>query len=88
MESVQSTHACMLPAPLFCSVYYSLFISIAVVQSALYPVIGPLWCGQGTVPHTTLSDLLPTDVLLSPIHAEVPVGAGEETVKHVQCTNQ
>ena len=37
--------------------------------------MGPLWCGQGTVPHTTLSDLLPTDVLLSPIHVGAPVEA-------------
>ena len=41
--------------------------------------MGPLLCGQGTVLHTTLSDLLPTDVLVSPIHAGAPVGAGEET---------
>ena len=39
--------------------------------------MGPLCCGQGTVPHTTLSDLLSTDVLVSPPGA--PVGAGEET---------
>ena len=48
--------------------------------------MGPLWCGQGTVPHTTLSDLLSTDVLVSPTGA--PVGAGEETVArhcHVLC---
>ena len=36
--------------------------------------MGPPWCGQGTVPHTTLSDLLPTDVIRSPPE---PVGAGE-----------
>ena len=35
--------------------------------------MGPLWCGQGTVPHTTTSDLLSTDVILSPSGA--PVGA-------------
>ena len=40
--------------------------------------MGPLWCGQGTIPHTTLSDLLSTDVLVSP--AGAAVGAGEETV--------
>ena len=28
--------------------------------------MGPLWPGQGTVPHTTLSDLLSTDLLVSP----------------------
>ena len=39
--------------------------------------MGPLWCGQGTVPHATLSDLLSTDVLVSPPGA--PVGAVEET---------
>ena len=39
--------------------------------------MGPPWCSQGTVPHTTLSDLLSTDVLLST--SEEPVGAGEET---------
>ena len=38
--------------------------------------MGPLWCGQGTVPHTTLSDLLSTDMLVSPSGA--PVGAEEE----------
>ena len=38
--------------------------------------MGPLWCGQGTVPHTTLSDLLSTDVLVNPPGA--PVGAGKE----------
>ena len=49
----------------------------------------PPWCGQGTVPHTTISDLLSTDVVLSPPGA--PVGAGEETcssyteVKHHWC---
>ena len=37
----------------------------------------PPWCGQGTVPHSTLSDLLSTVVLVSPPGA--PVGAGEET---------
>ena len=35
--------------------------------------MGPLWSGQGTVPHTTVSDLLSTDVLVS-----VP-GASRET---------
>ena len=39
--------------------------------------MGPLWCGQSTVPHATLSNLLSTDVLVSPPGA--PVGAGEET---------
>ena len=27
--------------------------------------MGPLWSGQGTVPHCTVSDLLSTDVLVS-----------------------
>ena len=27
---------------------------------------GSLWSGQGTVPHCTVSDLLSTDVLVSP----------------------
>ena len=44
--------------------------------------MGPLWCGQGTVPHTTLSDLLSTDVLVSPTGA--PVGAGEESFTYTQ----
>ena len=39
--------------------------------------MGPPWCGQGTVPHTTLPDLLSTDAIVSPPGA--PVGAGEET---------
>ena len=39
--------------------------------------MGPPWYGQGTVPHTTLSVLLSTDILVSP--PGVPVGAGEET---------
>ena len=46
--------------------------------------MGPLWCGQGTVPHTTLSDLLSTDVLVSPPGA--PVGAGEEACYSSSCT--
>ena len=33
--------------------------------------MGPLWSGQGTVPHTTVSDLLSTDVLVSPLGALV-----------------
>ena len=37
--------------------------------------MGPLWCGQGTVPHSTLSDLLPTDVLV--ISSGEPVGAAQ-----------
>ena len=37
--------------------------------------MGPLWSGQGTVPHTTVSDLLSTDVLVSVPGA--PVGARE-----------
>ena len=37
--------------------------------------MGPLCCGQGTVPQTTLSDLLSTGVLVTPPGA--PVGAGE-----------
>ena len=39
--------------------------------------MGPPCCGQGTVPHVTVSDLLSTDDLVSPTGA--PVGAGEET---------
>ena len=39
--------------------------------------MGPPWYGQGTVPHTTLSVLLSTGILVSP--PWVPVGAGEET---------
>ena len=46
--------------------------------------MGPPWCGQGTVSHTTLSDLLSTDVLVSPPGA--PVGAGEETYVN-SCTD-
>ena len=46
--------------------------------------MGPLWCGQGTVPHATLSDLLSTDVLVSPPGA--PVGAREETQGVDSCT--
>ena len=47
-------------------------------------MIGPPWYGQGTVPHTTLSDLLSTDVLVSPPGA--PVGAaGEETCIYSSC---
>ena len=37
--------------------------------------MGPLWSEQGTVPHCTVSDLLSTDMLVSPPGA--PVGAGE-----------
>ena len=40
--------------------------------------MGPLWSGQGTVPHTTVSDLLSTDVLVSVVGA--PVGARERQV--------
>ena len=36
--------------------------------------MGPPWCGQGTIPHTTLSDLLSTDVLASPPGALVGAG--------------
>ena len=39
--------------------------------------MGPLCCGQSTASHVTVSDLLSTDVLVSPPGA--PVGAGEET---------
>ena len=39
--------------------------------------MGPPWCGQGTVPHTMLSDLFSNDKLVSPSGA--PVGAGKET---------
>ena len=39
--------------------------------------MSPLWSGQGTVPHCTVSDLLSTDVLVSSPGA--PVGAGKKT---------
>ena len=38
--------------------------------------MGPLWSGQGTVPHCTVSDLLSTDVLVSPSGALVGAAAG------------
>ena len=41
--------------------------------------MGPPWCGQGTVSHTTLSDLLSTDVLASPPGASVGAGGGDST---------
>ena len=44
--------------------------------------MGPLWCRQGTVPHTTLNDLLSTDVLVTLTGASV--GAGEETINYVR----
>ena len=37
----------------------------------------PPWCGQGTVPHTTLTDLLSTNAPVIPPGATV--GAREET---------
>ena len=40
--------------------------------------MGPLWSGQGTVPHCTVSDLLSTDVLVSPSGALV----GAEERRH------
>ena len=57
----------------------------------MYPVMGPLWCWHGTVPHTTLSVLFSTDVLVSPSGA--PVGAEEEIcsscteVRYYWCVN-
>ena len=45
--------------------------------------MGPPWCGQGTVPHTTLSDLLSTIVLLSPSGAIVGAGEGD---RYSSCT--
>ena len=41
--------------------------------------MGPLWSGQGTVPHTTVNDLLSTEVIVSPSGALV--GAGEYTFR-------
>ena len=38
--------------------------------------MGPLWSGQGTVPHCTVSDLLSTDMLVSPSGALVGAAAG------------
>ena len=61
-------------------------MEVPLLYCSLYPVMGPLWCRQGTVPHITVSDLLSTDVLVSPTGA--PVGAVEETVArhfHVLC---
>ena len=43
--------------------------------------MGPLWSGQGTVPHTTVSDLLSTDVLVSP--PGTPIGAIMEVPKNL-----
>ena len=37
-------------------------------------MMGPLWSGQGTVPHCTVSDLLSTDVLVSSSGALVGTG--------------
>ena len=46
--------------------------------------MGPLWSGQGTVPHTTVSDLLSTDVIFSV--AGAPVGARyRQVVNTTQC---
>ena len=47
--------------------------------------MGPLWSGQGTVPHTTVSDLLSTDVLVSVPGA--PVGAREREMGY-KCNNE
>ena len=40
-----------------------------------------LWSGQGTVPHCTVSDLLPTDVLVSPAGALVGAAGAEERIQ-------
>ena len=42
--------------------------------------MGPLWSGQGTVPHCTVSDLLSTDVLVSP--PGTPLGTGRNDTKY------
>ena len=48
--------------------------------------MGPLWSGQGTVPHTTVRDLLSTDVLLSVSGA--PAGAKERQAVNINtCYN-
>ena len=44
--------------------------------------MGPLRCEHSTTPHTTPSDLLSTDVLVSPIGA--PVGAAGDGVGDIQ----
>ena len=44
--------------------------------------MGPLWSGQGTVPHTTVSDLFSTDVILSVSGA--PVGARMDQAVNVK----
>ena len=43
--------------------------------------MGPLWSGQGTVPHCTVSDLLSTDVLVSPAGALVGAAGAEERIQ-------
>ena len=43
--------------------------------------MGPLWCGQGTVPHTRISDLLSTNVVESPTGAVVGAAWG---IEHIQ----
>ena len=52
--------------------------------------MGPLWSGQGTVPHCTVSDLLSTDVLVSPSGAPAGAAAGRRNLSiifslHVPC---
>ena len=42
--------------------------------------MGPLWSGQGTVPHCTVSNLLSTDVLVSPPGALVGAAAWERDI--------
>ena len=44
--------------------------------------MGPLWSGQGTVAHTTLSDILSTDVVVNSLGA--PLGAEREEKKLTQ----
>ena len=46
--------------------------------------MGPLWSGQGTVPHCTVSDLLSIDVLESPSGALV---GAEKVLIMNYCTN-
>ena len=67
LESVQSTHVCLLPTPQ-CPQWRCHAVAQSVIQWWVL-----LWSGQGTVPHCTVSNLLSTDVLVSPSGA--PVGA-------------
>ena len=46
---------------------------------SLYPVMGPLWCGQDTFPHIMLIDLFSTDTLVS--SRGTPSGAEREETR-------